>query len=174
MSTPMTTLRSTITDYAGKAAMLIGQIVLRLVLIFIAGGVLTVLGQGIGPAQDSGSTPMASPAPTAQASPAGGYVKGHLFSPDATLDASRIDDLRTDPYGQCVMQEGVLTPTGVCVDAVWVSRDEVGPEAWATLLDLGYMEDADAPDMMWIPLAMVTMDGEGGEITAVDLDAPLR
>lgn len=170
----MTTLRSTITGYTNKAAMLIGQIVLRLVLIFVAGGVLTVLGQGIGPAQGSGSALTDSPAPTAQAPTTGGYAQGHLFNPDATLDASRIDDLRDDPYGQCVADDGVLTPAGLCVAGVRVWEDEVPAGTWNALLGQGYMEEADDPDSMWIPLAMVTMDGEGEEILAVDLGAPLE
>lgn len=119
----------------------------------------------------------ASPAPSTshhQAAPYGdGYAEHHLFSETADLDTSRIDDLRDDPYGKCVSEDGVLTPAGTCVDGVMVWRDEMPPGSWNKLLAQGYLWDSDDPRAMWIPLAMVTMDGEGGEVIAMNLDAPL-
>jgi hypothetical protein len=118
---------------------------------------------------------VAAPAPAAPA-PAEVQVPEHggLFNPGATLSTAQIDDLREDPYGACLMQEGVLTPAGICVDAVAIWRDEVSLDVWGALDDEGYAVEAFDPDTRYVPAEYVILGGPGGEdLLAVDMTRPL-
>lgn len=107
--------------------------------------------------------------------PLGDGVADHgLFNENAELDTSRIDDLRTDPYGQCVASDGVLTPTGACVDGVRVWQDEMSIGTWNALRAQGYELGDKDPTSMWIPAEYVILGGPHGEdVLAVDLSRPL-
>jgi hypothetical protein len=103
-----------------------------------------------------------------------GFSDHHLFNADATLDTSHIDDLRSDPEGQCLADGGVMTPERACVAGVLVWREEISPQQWHELTRQGYVCDVDDADSLWIPLGYVILGGESGEdVLDVDLSRPL-
>ena|SRR5688500_10925179 len=118
---------------------------------------------------------MAAPAPTAPAPTQVGVPEhGGLFNPGATLSTAQIDDLREDPYGRCVAQDGVLTPAGTCVDAVAIYADEVSTETWEALDDEGYAVEAFSPSTRFVPAEFVILGGpDGNEVLAVDMTRSL-
>ena len=101
-----------------------------------------------------------------------------LFHPSATLDTSHIDDLRSDPEALCLVSGGVMTPAGVCVDAIAVWESEVDPGVWAYLLRNGYTwsmnHETDDERALWVPAEMVILGGvDSDEVLAVDPARPL-
>lgn len=144
--------------------------VLHLVLVLGAGLGLAGLGTDVvAPTHSVASVP-ATPALEG----AGDGTADHdLFMPSATLDTSQIDDLRADPEALCLRGHGVMTPAGVCVDAVLVWKDETDPGVWAYLLRTGYTWDLDE-DALRIPAEMVILGGvDGDEVLSVDPSRPL-
>lgn len=128
---------------------------------------------------DHGSTALVA-APTAPiGAPAGDTTQDHdLFNPSATLDARQIDDLRDTPETWCLESGGVVTPEGLCVDAVAVWRDEMSFATWKHLKALGYGRSIDHSEpgrpALWIPAGMVILGGEGrDDVLAVDTCRPL-
>lgn len=169
------TMRTDTTTDRLLVALLLALAVLTIGAALVHGATTTIPGR-----------PAPAPAPTdvqVQAPPVTGDLVqvadkaapgGALVYGGADLDMSQIDDLRSDPYGQCVSHDGVLTPAGECVDAVTVWRNEMSPGSWSALLDQGYLWDSDDQDAMWIPAQMVILGGEGGEdVLAVNPGAPL-
>lgn len=135
------------------------------------------LGAGLGLAGAGTDTmaPVASAAPVS-ATPAtvgDGTADHDLFNPSATLSMSTIDDLRDAPEGPCFADGGVLTPAGDCMAGVVIYPEEVDVEVWNRLTELGYDRAVGMGTNLLIPQAMVTLDGDGDEIAAVDPTAPL-
>jgi len=134
--------------------------------------------QGIGHAQGWLASAPAAPSPTTPMLRADdGFADHGLFNEAALLDTRQIDDLRADPEGQCIADQGVVTPTGACVDAIALWESEVDASAWAELED-AYPRDIDHSDgtesVLRVPAEYVILGGAGGEdVVAVDLTRPL-
>jgi hypothetical protein len=168
----MRSLTSTIRTATSKVAVIIGRTILLALAVLVA---LVVWGLVVGGSTDTHDTEPVQVAPAATPTTAGDGTADHgLFSDTATLDMSHIDDLREDPYGKCVSLDGVLTPTGVCVDAARIWRDEVDSGTWETLRELGYAPEAFDPTEMWVPAEYVILGGaDGNEVLAVDIFRPV-
>lgn len=167
----MKRIRLALHTAVAKVTVIIGRTVL-LALAVLAG--LILMGLLVDGGADTTSTAPVQSAPVSTPRADDGFSDHHLFSSTATLDTSNIDDLREDPYGKCVAEDGVLTPTGACVDAARIWRDEVSSGTWETLRGLGYAYEADDPSAMWVPAEYVILGGpDGNEVLAVDIFRPV-
>lgn len=157
----MMTLMATVRHYLTELALITGRVLARVAVILGVLCALVAMGKALD--MDTHDTMPAAtlPAPTQQAPVVDdGVANHHLFHPGATLDTSRIDDLRADPESQCLMQDKVMTSAGECVAGVRVWRDEVDTATWNALVGQGYLTSVQDPDSLWIPLYMVTLDGD--------------
>lgn len=163
-------LRTTITTEMRSLALTTARVLARMAIIIGVLMALVALGKLGSTDTPAPLAPVPTPAAPVQA-PAGqgdGVADHHLFNDTATLDTSRIDDLRADPESQCLMQDKVMTSAGECVAGVRVWRDEVDTATWNALVGQGYLTSVQDPDSLWIPLYMVDLDGD--DIAAVHLD----
>lgn len=186
----MRSFTSTVRTMTSKVTVIIGRTVLLALavmagLVFlglVSGGLVDtsstvpvqVPAAGAPTTDPSGMAPHERPTENPPAAGGDGYADGHLFNDAAALDTSRIDDLRGDPYGECVSRDGVLTPTGACVDGARIWRDEVDSGTWETLRGLGYAPEAFDRAEMWVPAEYVILGGEDGNtVLAVDVFRPV-